>query len=438
MKKSIKYLSLIFVFMFVLISGVSAKVIETCYYNFSGLSPSGTPEKDAYLKVEIYDSDAKPGHAVIAKGSGLNDLVNDLPETTVENWGSDSDPINAAQYYAEHGCPPYAVYHIYKVQFANSRRLLLLDFNSVIEPNKYIGGFATRIRFFGLIKTDGELEIAETCKYGTFDINYNSKNQVVSISNNVDSEKYFPALNMALNSSNIELCQPVYSCGPIGTNSGSTINFIFYSQYEDSGFSEKDCKLKEPEENKASTSVCLTFSTLLKGNSSEGIKGMEDYWKKYSECKKRDDQACVSEEISNYNSKKDSLKSYCNSILSSKNADDPCAERCLDLNYEIYELENGNSLANKNDCGFSQNLIIWIANIIRWAKYIVPVIVIILGIIDFIKAIAGDKDDEMKKAQGRFIKRLIAAALIFIIPFIIEFVLNKMGFSSNGCGIINL
>ena len=44
----------------------------------------------------------------------------------------------------------------------------------------------------------------------------------------------------------------------------------------------------------------------------------------------------------------------------------------------------------------------------------------------------------MKKAQGRFVKRLIAAALIFIIPFIIEFVLGKMGFDSNGCGIIDL
>ena len=65
-------------------------------------------------------------------------------------------------------------------------------------------------------------------------------------------------------------------------------------------------------------------------------------------------------------------------------------------------------------------------------------VVILLGIIDFIKAIVSEKDDEMKKAQGHFVKRLIAAALIFIIPFIIEFILNKMGFAANGCGIIDL
>ena len=108
---------------------------------------------------------------------------------------------------------------------------------------------------------------------------------------------------------------------------------------------------------------------------------------------------------------------------------------------KINEIKKDYGIAVKDDkiiCGFSEKLIIYIANIVKWAKYIVPVIVIVLGILDFIKAIAADKEDEMKKAQGKFIKRLIAAALIFIIPFIIEFVLNKMGFDANGCGIIDL
>ena len=93
---------------------------------------------------------------------------------------------------------------------------------------------------------------------------------------------------------------------------------------------------------------------------------------------------------------------------------------------------------NSGTCGFSQRLIHWIANIIRWVKYIIPVAVIVLGILDFIKAMSANKEDEMKKAQQRFIRRLIAAALIFIAPFIIEFVLDKLGFAANGCGIINL
>ena len=54
---------------------------------------------------------------------------------------------------------------------------------------------------------------------------------------------------------------------------------------------------------------------------------------------------------------------------------------------------------------------------------------------DLDKLISADKDDEMKKAQGKFVKRLIAAALIFLIPLIIEFVLGKMGFGYNDCGL---
>ena len=72
---------------------------------------------------------------------------------------------------------------------------------------------------------------------------------------------------------------------------------------------------------------------------------------------------------------------------------------------------------------------------LRWIKYLLPVVVIILGILDFIKAIGADKEDEMKKAQGSFVRRLIAAALVFLIPLILEFVLDKMGFGYDTCGL---
>jgi hypothetical protein len=74
-------------------------------------------------------------------------------------------------------------------------------------------------------------------------------------------------------------------------------------------------------------------------------------------------------------------------------------------------------------------------NILRWVKYIVPVLLIVLSMLDFIKAMAGEKDDELKKAQKHFTVRLIAAVLIFLIPFILEFIFDKMGFVYEGCGI---
>ena len=143
------------------------------------------------------------------------------------------------------------------------------------------------------------------------------------------------------------------------------------------------------------------------------------------------------ESCNNYKNLKNKLLSLCNSITKYSHYEkSDCLKSCLNIKKDIEEIEQITYGASQ--CGFSEKLIHWVANIVRWVKYIIPVAVIVLGILDFMKAISADKEDEMKKAQKRFITRLIAAALIFIIPFIIEFVLEKMGFAANGCGIINL
>ena len=87
------------------------------------------------------------------------------------------------------------------------------------------------------------------------------------------------------------------------------------------------------------------------------------------------------------------------------------------------------------DC--KNKIINFIANILKWGKYFAPVLVIILSIFDFIKAIAAQKDEDMKKSQERFVKRLIAAALLFIVPFLIYFVLDKFNLINNDpyCGL---
>jgi len=142
-----------------------------------------------------------------------------------------------------------------------------------------------------------------------------------------------------------------------------------------------------------------------------------------------------------YNEKLEYLKSKCKGSFVSADWDDACISRCarMDKDLEIWNKVMDPN-ANKKECGFSARLLYWVRNILNWIKFILPVIVIVLGILDFIKAMSGDKDDEMKKAQGRFIKRLIAAALAFIVPLIIVFVLDKMGFGDyiQGCGVIDV
>lgn len=142
--------------------------------------------------------------------------------------------------------------------------------------------------------------------------------------------------------------------------------------------------------------------------------------------------------INQYNNYLYQIKSACKQALANATYSDGCVHACLKLTDDTKKWNNVyNPSANDvGKCGLSANIINWIKNILKWIKYILPALVIILGILDFIKAIASGSDDEMKKAQGRFIKRLIAAALLFIIPAIIEFVLTIFKIESTFCGII--
>ena len=149
---------------------------------------------------------------------------------------------------------------------------------------------------------------------------------------------------------------------------------------------------------------------------------------------------CRASAITKINKTSDILKTTCNNIMQNSliSVEDSCIKSCLTASKKVSELKHqymGETDLN-SDCSISDRLINWIRNIVKWVKYIVPVVVIILGILDFLRAIATNNDDNMKKAQGRFIKRLIAAALIFVIPFILEFILDKMGFVYSDCGIL--
>ncbi len=72
---------------------------------------------------------------------------------------------------------------------------------------------------------------------------------------------------------------------------------------------------------------------------------------------------------------------------------------------------------SKND----PNSIAYIVNeVLQYPRYIVPALLILLGSLDFFKAVLGGKEDNMKKAQATFIKRLIIGVIIFLIPAIVN------------------
>lgn len=53
-----------------------------------------------------------------------------------------------------------------------------------------------------------------------------------------------------------------------------------------------------------------------------------------------------------------------------------------------------------------------------------PILLVIFGMIDLVKAVISGKEDEIKKNQMVFVKRLIAAALVFFIFLVVKLVVS--------------
>ncbi len=120
-----------------------------------------------------------------------------------------------------------------------------------------------------------------------------------------------------------------------------------------------------------------------------------------------------------------SSNSYAGSLSGDTSAK-ACMTACSHLKDDIVKIcdYDINSQPTKKCESIGEKLLAWIFKIFNWMRYIVPAILILLGITDFIKAIASDSEDELKKVGSRFAKRLVAAGLIFLVPLILQFVLG--------------
>ena len=79
---------------------------------------------------------------------------------------------------------------------------------------------------------------------------------------------------------------------------------------------------------------------------------------------------------------------------------------------------------NINNFVFSGMLPSVVSTIINILKVVIPIILVIFGMIDLLKAVIASKEDEIKKAQMTFVKRLIAAVIVFFIVMIVQLVVR--------------
>ena len=63
-------------------------------------------------------------------------------------------------------------------------------------------------------------------------------------------------------------------------------------------------------------------------------------------------------------------------------------------------------------------------SVVSLIQFGVPILLIVFGMLDLGKAVMAGKEDEMKKAQGTLIRRVIYAVAVFLVVTLVTFVMG--------------
>ena len=90
-----------------------------------------------------------------------------------------------------------------------------------------------------------------------------------------------------------------------------------------------------------------------------------------------------------------------------------------------------NVLASDVSCGNGVTIPGALVGLIRAGVFViqvvVPILLIIWGMLDFAKGIIGQDEDKIKAGQKKFIQRLIAAIIVFLIVSLTGFIIQLVG-----------
>ena len=108
------------------------------------------------------------------------------------------------------------------------------------------------------------------------------------------------------------------------------------------------------------------------------------------------------------------------------------------LNHNNSILTGGKSAEMTCEGILGENVLDDIKTILLWIRIAVPILLIVLGSLDFGKAVLNDDAKALSKATNTFVKRVIAAILVFFAPIIIMLLINTVDRLAGGCDIRGL
>ncbi len=78
-------------------------------------------------------------------------------------------------------------------------------------------------------------------------------------------------------------------------------------------------------------------------------------------------------------------------------------------------------------CGGLLDVVVIIVKVYNILKILIPIGLILFGLIDLGRAVIAGKEDEMKKAQGTLLRRVIYAVAVFLVMTFVSFAMGLVG-----------
>ena len=123
-------------------------------------------------------------------------------------------------------------------------------------------------------------------------------------------------------------------------------------------------------------------------------------------------------------------------IYLSKTDDSSKSVGCFEYNYfadsDVKPTPNPD---NTCESVFGEKLLKKLNEYFNIFKIVVPILVIVLSSLDFAKSILNSDSDDFKKSQIKFAKRLVLSVVFFLLPIILNFILQAINSSMSTCGI---